>query len=148
MEINGAGIKIEIRNKYLVRKNVPNPMAIAQTLILLISSELYLSASKSPLTASPSITKISLKLATPKISLTLVIAITAAIPTVKPTTMELGTNLAYLPMPSKPIIINTTPAIIDTSTKKPCACCGVPPLASPYFATSPAIRGINAAVGP
>ena len=57
---------------------------------------MYLNFSVKFLELSPSN---ALKLSNPKISLKFVAAIATAIPTVKPTIIELGTSLAYLPTP-------------------------------------------------
>ena len=63
--------------------------------------------------------------------------------------IELGTSLAYLPTPYMPIIIRIIPEIIETKTRKPCACSKDPPIAGLlYFAIRAAITGIKAAVGP
>ena len=81
-------------------------------------------------------------------SLKFVMAMATAIPTVKPTMMEFGTSLAYLPTPNMPMTISTTPDMMDTSTRKPCAVSNCPPPAGPYFAMCAAMTGMNAAVGP
>ena len=52
-------------------------------------------------------------------SSTLVRAIETAIPIVNPTIIEFGTNLANLPIPKNPKMINTIPEIKETKTKNP-----------------------------
>ena len=74
----------------------------------------------------------------PKKSRICVLAISTAMPFVKPTTTGRGMNFTAEPMPVRPMTTSITPAIIVHMNRP----------STPYFATMPATTTTNAPVGP